>query len=67
MLDVLGMTPTRNDLGERDHQADSVDCCDESDALPQIDIFIIPRESFLSICANNNDDDDDTPGARADS
>ena len=61
MLDVLGMTPTRNDLGERDHQADSVDCCDESDALLQIDIFIIPRGSFLSICANSNDDDDDKP------
>ena len=42
------MTPTRNDLGERDHQADSVDCCDESDALSQIDIFIIPRPSYQS-------------------
>src|SRR5215475_10240135 len=59
VLMFLGMARTRNDLGERDHQADSVDCCDESDALPQIDIFIIPRGSFLSICANSNDDDDD--------
>jgi len=42
------MTPTRNDLGEQDHQASSVDCCDESDALPQIDIFIIPRPSYQS-------------------
>jgi len=25
-----------------------VDCCDESDALLQIDIFIIPRPSYQS-------------------